>query len=636
MSSRENERRRPRDYATITTSRYRFRYDGRWLMTRVEISPNGGESYGPDLVDRWKARAFQQDPSSETPCCGYEEEDTNWGGSSTLLGERSGPVRTIRETWGADSGTNVIRRETFYRDEVRQKTFLRVHPIPPLDGIYAQWDFNAGRMTRYYSSQNPAGVDVDGRNDELVGNLDDPCNPNYDSKSNPNGTSEVDQTYRDAYGSVPGLCDEFPYHQSVDVTDPTLGELNSSLQWSVTAGPHGTIVDRYQVERVTDLTPGGAAQSLLAVPYYRDDSCFDDGTGTDPGPRLKLRSSDEPRTYVAPDGSTQPRKCWTPSDGIPAAGERFYQGDIGTHGLHILLVAESDNARQTVPLTEIVGEQRLVMLDGERDASVGETYGRGFEKPLVVTRAAGAAEPCGGPVRQASAPPVANVARVEATEAHAHHHELPTAGGDLTRVALSATLHCLTGCAIGEILGMVIGTAVGLSEWETVGLAVVLAFLFGYALTSLPLLRAGFALAAVIPIALASDTLSIAVMEVVDNAIMLAIPGAIEAGIDSTLFWGSLSVALVVAGAAALPVNRRLIARGKGHAVVHETGVHGGPSPRLVGAIAVVAGVFGRSCSLPRPSAAELRRFAPRPPCRYIRRNPPISAVNSNQRRPPR
>ena len=185
------------------------------------------------------------------------------------------------------------------------------------------------------------------------------------------------------------------------------------------------------------------------------------------------------------------------------------------------------------------------------------------------------------------------MARVEATEAHAHHHELPTAGGDLTRVALSATLHCLTGCAIGEILGMVIGTAVGLSDWETVGLAVVLAFLFGYALTSLPLLRAGFALAAVIPIALASDTLSIAVMEVVDNAIMLAIPGAIEAGIDSTLFWGSLSVALVVAGAAALPVNRRLIARGKGHAVVHETGVHGGPSPRLVGAIAIVAGVFG-------------------------------------------
>jgi hypothetical protein len=133
----QGDKRRPRDYAWVTTPRYRFRYDGRWLMTQVHISPNGGKSYGPDLVDRWKARAFAQDPGSETPCCGFEEEDTNWGGSSTLLGERSGPVRTIRETWGADSGTNVIRRETFYRDEVRQKSYLRVHVIPPLDGIYA-------------------------------------------------------------------------------------------------------------------------------------------------------------------------------------------------------------------------------------------------------------------------------------------------------------------------------------------------------------------------------------------------------------------------------------------------------------------------------------------------------------------
>jgi Domain of unknown function (DUF4396) len=176
---------------------------------------------------------------------------------------------------------------------------------------------------------------------------------------------------------------------------------------------------------------------------------------------------------------------------------------------------------------------------------------------------------------------------------HGHHHEMPTEGRALTVVALSATLHCLTGCAIGEVLGMVIGTALGFSEWGTVALAVGLAFLFGYGLTSLPLLRAGLALAAVIPIALASDTLSIATMEVVDNGIMLAIPGAMEAGVGSLLFWGSLSFALAVAGAVALPVNRWLIGRGKGHAVVHETGIHGGPSPRLVGVIAAVAFVFG-------------------------------------------
>ena len=175
-------------------------------------------------------------------------------------------------------------------------------------------------------------------------------------------------------------------------------------------------------------------------------------------------------------------------------------------------------------------------------------------------------------------------------EAASHtHHEMDATWG----VALSATLHCLTGCAIGEVLGVVIGTALGWSDLGTVALAVGLAFLFGYGLTSLPLLRAGLAFATVVPIALASDTLSIAVMEIVDNAIILAVPGAMEAGLDSALFWASLSVALVVAGAFALPVNLWLIGRGKGHAVVHRTGIHGGPSPRLIGLIAIVAGTFG-------------------------------------------
>ncbi len=145
----------------------------------------------------------------------------------------------------------------------------------------------------------------------------------------------------------------------------------------------------------------------------------------------------------------------------------------------------------------------------------------------------------------------------------------------LNSLAVSATVHCLTGCAIGEVLGMVIGTALGFSDLGTIVLAVALAFLFGYSLTSLPLLRSGLALGSVIPIALAADTVSIAIMEIVDNAVMLLIPGAMEAGLDSLLFWGSLAFALVVAGLIAFPVNRWLIARGKGHAVVHETGVHG-------------------------------------------------------------
>jgi hypothetical protein len=139
---------------------------------------------------------------------------------------------------------------------------------------------------------------------------------------------------------------------------------------------------------------------------------------------------------------------------------------------------------------------------------------------------------------------------------------------DLNRTAWSATLHCLTGCAIGEVLGMVIGTALGWGNGATIALAVVLAFFFGYLLTLRPLLRTmSFATAA--RLALAADTASITIMEIVDNAIMLVIPGAMDAGLGSLLFWGSLAFALAVAALAAFPVNRWLIARGKGHAVVH-------------------------------------------------------------------
>ena len=140
----------------------------------------------------------------------------------------------------------------------------------------------------------------------------------------------------------------------------------------------------------------------------------------------------------------------------------------------------------------------------------------------------------------------------------------------LNRLAFSATAHCLTGCAIGEVLGLVIGTILGWGTFATIVLAIILAFFFGYSLTMLPLLRSGLALGTVLPLAFASDTLSITVMEIVDNLIILVIPGAMEAGLGSLLFWGSLAFALAVAFVAAFPVNRWLIARGKGHAVVHE------------------------------------------------------------------
>lgn len=178
-------------------------------------------------------------------------------------------------------------------------------------------------------------------------------------------------------------------------------------------------------------------------------------------------------------------------------------------------------------------------------------------------------------------------------ESAAHSHAMPAAGSALTRVAVEATLHCLTGCAIGEVAGMAIGTGLGLANGTTVALAVALAFVFGYTLTSLPLLRAGLPPRRVVRLALASDTLSIATMEIVDNLIMVVVPGAMMAGLGSLLFWGSLSFSLAVAGAIAVPLNRWLIARGRGHAVIHETGVHGGVPPRLVGALAVAMGLFG-------------------------------------------
>ncbi len=189
---------------------------------------------------------------------------------------------------------------------------------------------------------------------------------------------------------------------------------------------------------------------------------------------------------------------------------------------------------------------------------------------------------------------------------HTHHVSL-------NRTAWSATLHCLTGCAIGEVLGMVIGSALGWGNGATIALAVALAFAFGFGLTLLPLLQAmGFG--AALKVALAADTASITVMEIVDNAIMLAIPGAMNAGLDSLLFWGSLAFALAVAAVAAFPVNRFLIARGKGHAVVH---AHHH-------AIALVAVAL---LALPAPSHADgLAPYAPR----HDRARPVVAVLGYN------
>ena len=153
---------------------------------------------------------------------------------------------------------------------------------------------------------------------------------------------------------------------------------------------------------------------------------------------------------------------------------------------------------------------------------------------------------------------------------HGHHVPDALTGSELTRSAVSATLHCLTGCAIGEVLGLVLATWWGWSNAPSIVLAIVLAFAFGYSLTITPVLRSGLSLRQAVGVALAADTVSILTMEIMDNAFVLTVPGAMTAGLTDVLFWASLAGSLVVAFLVTVPVNRALIARGKGHAVVHE------------------------------------------------------------------
>jgi hypothetical protein len=153
-------------------------------------------------------------------------------------------------------------------------------------------------------------------------------------------------------------------------------------------------------------------------------------------------------------------------------------------------------------------------------------------------------------------------------------HQRRERGHSLTYSAVQATLHCLTGCAIGEVLGMVLATALGWGNVASIAVSVALAFAFGYALTIRPVLRAGVGFRRALGVAFAGDTVSIATMEIVDNAFILVVPGALAAGLDEGLFWWSLAVSLVIAFVLTVPVNRWLISRGRGHAVVHELHAH--------------------------------------------------------------
>jgi hypothetical protein len=444
--------RRTLDTGTVYTPRYEFRYDGRWLMDGLRVSPNDKglteHNYGPSIIDRFKGRAFQQSPGGKTPCCGYEDEQNNWGGSSMTMGIVAGPVRVIRVTWGADSGTNVTRTDIFYADSIVHEFDLRVHPIPPLDGIYTQWDMAAGRITRYYNPYNPKGVPVEGINPVLLGDINAHIGPDGISESSNDKVGRLENQLTGGKGVRVGNPDNSTctsdacVYGSFNVGDPTFsGEASELLSWEEMTGSAGTAIEKWGIAQDQPTSPGGAQAIVEAQPYYVDDSCFDDGTGNDPGPHIALRSADEPTTWgfedldgrpvaVSPappaaqrypgivhrdgmtyDGSTvYQRRCWNhnpngtpynipgtatynpklpperpdpPPDHHfgPQGDVRYFQGDIATHGLHLLFTSDSDNADMTVPLDEIDAVDNWLILPPDQP-NIGQAASQPYATPI--------------------------------------------------------------------------------------------------------------------------------------------------------------------------------------------------------------------------------------------------------------
>jgi hypothetical protein len=342
----------PRDGVTVATDIYRWRATGRWMVRDVRITaPSTTGIYGPDLLDRWKGRAFQQAPDSTISLVGFEDEQVNWEANSALIGERAGPVRALRETWGADSGTNVTKLETFYRDVVTYRYHVRVHPIPP-DGLYTSWDYNRGVATTYYNTLNSSGVAIDGENDDQ--------------------------------GNIDGLGN-FPAY--FDAADPLFSGPSALLNWEQVSGGGnaGSLV------YITEIKGATTAENPAVVPYYRDDSCLDDGTGDDPLPRpWPGEAGSDQRVldgYCAANG--QPAGCHVcrlrsdpgPCDVDCKLGET--QGAHAAHGVHYFFSNDTDNAASPGTLTEIDAQQWQFMVPTAAPTNVGQHYGNVVIVPLV-------------------------------------------------------------------------------------------------------------------------------------------------------------------------------------------------------------------------------------------------------------
>jgi hypothetical protein len=357
--------RQPRDSFTIRAGTYQVHTTGRWLVQGLRVRRPGGNGWTPDIIARWKGRAFQQSPDSDVSLVGFEDEQVNWEMNSALLGWRQGPVRAIREVWGADSGTNVTKTETYYRDADTFGYHLRVHPIPP-DGLYTDWSYRPGVATTYYNVLQQQGVPIDGQEDTSL--------------------NEVDRlpTGQNAY---------------VNSCDPKFTVCSAIDNPEEVAGKEFGLVYEFELTG-----PTGLAGNMVAVPYYRDDACFDDGTGDAPVPRpWPGEPSTDPRVeqgyvdYWHARGmpvtgnlsadyaqlKCQPSKAGDPS--VPPWQVMPFAGAIGEHGIHFLFTQDSDNAFSPKNVDEVDGQQWRfsVPIPAQDDHDVLVPYGANVSAKLV-------------------------------------------------------------------------------------------------------------------------------------------------------------------------------------------------------------------------------------------------------------
>jgi hypothetical protein len=390
-AARFSNDRQPRDDMTISTPTYQVGTTGRWIVRNLQLTAAGTTStYGPNLIGRWKGRAFQSSPDSSISVVGFEDEQVNWELNATLLGWKVGPVRAIREVWGADSGTNVTKTEIYYRDAYDFQYHVRVHPIPP-DGLYTSWDYRYGEVNTYYNQKTPAGVPIDGTNSHSVGEVDkvpvsgqpaffNACDPSFDICSAIDNPEEVSGPN----GSLVYVAEDLPDH--IVTNNPAEAPDPSTL-----VNPE-------------------------VVPFYRDDACFDDGTGDAPVPRpYPGDASTDPNVengYVsywqaqgAPVTQYSDLRCAPPHSGDPGYQQPGFdtyntmpfQGAIGEFGLHFFFTADSDNVFTVVPIDELAAEQWVYAVPSSAPANLispdssvtpgGQDYGLDVVAPLqtVVT-----------------------------------------------------------------------------------------------------------------------------------------------------------------------------------------------------------------------------------------------------------